>query len=170
MKKTLDEVLAEAAIRDIQMRYCRGADRMDFDLMRSCFHPDAVTEYFGETDVDGFIEMGRKALPGFLCTTHNTGNQLVEVTGDTAWAEHYTVATHRLPADETGPERDFVTAVRYVDRLECRDGDWRISRRTLVFDWGRIDPIGDLRYEPKSLAARRDRDDPSYVGLRARRC
>lgn len=163
MKKTLDEVLAEAAIRDIQMRYCRGADRMDFDLMRSCFHPDAVTDFFGVSDVDGFIAMARQALPGFVATTHNTGNQLVEVTGDTAWAEHYAVATHRIAADDKGPERDFVTAVRYVDRLECRDGEWGIVKRKLVFDWGRIDPVGDMRYEPKSAGGRRDRSDPSYA-------
>jgi hypothetical protein len=163
MKKTLDEVLAEAAIKDLQMRYCRGADRMDFELMRSCFHPDAKTEFFGETDVDGFIEMGREMLPAYVVTTHNTGNQLVEVSGETAWAEHYAVATHRIAADAEGPERDFVTAVRYVDQLECRDGDWRIARRKLVFDWARIDPIGDRRYDGASSNGRRDRNDPSYA-------
>ena len=162
MTKTLDDLLAEAAIRDLQMRYCRGADRMDFDLMRSCFHLDAVTEFFGTADVDGFIEMGRNALPGFVKTTHNTGNQLIEVDGDRAWAEHYTVATHRLAADETGPERDFVTSVRYVDDLERRDGDWRIVRRVLVLDWTRVDPVGEIGPEPAVLRGRRDRDDPSY--------
>ena len=162
MRKTIDEVLAEAAIKELQIRYCRGADRMDFDLMRECFHADAVTDYFAESDLDGFIDMARRSLPGFVMTTHATGNQLVEVEGDTAWAEHCTLATHRIAADEAGPERDFITAVRYVDRLECRDGDWRIAKRRLVFDWGRIDPVGDLRYEPKSVPGRRDRTDPSY--------
>ena len=161
MKKTLDEVLAEAAIRDIQMRYCRACDRMDFELLRSCFHPDATTEYFGTADVDGFIEMGRQALPSFLKTTHNTGNQNVEVNGDRAWAEHYTVATHRLAADDKGPERDFITSVRYVDRLECRDGDWRILKRVLILDWTRIDPVGEIE-EPAVQPGRRDRSDPSY--------
>ena len=37
MKNTIDELLAEAAIRDVQMRYCRAVDRMDFDLLRTCF-------------------------------------------------------------------------------------------------------------------------------------
>lgn len=163
MKKTLDEVLAEAAIRDIQMRYCRGADRMDFDLMRSCFHADATIDFVGESDVDGFIEMGRKALPAYVMTTHNTGNQLVEVTGDTAWAEHYAVATHRLAADAKGPERDFVASMRYVDRLECREGEWGIVRRTLVMDWARTDPVGEPRYESKSHGGKRDRSDLSYL-------
>ncbi len=162
MRKTIEDLLAEAAIKELQIRYCRGADRMDFELMRSCFHPEAVTDYFAETDLDGFIDMARRSLPGFASTTHNTGNQLVEVDGDTACAEHYTLATHRIAADDAGPERDLVTAVRYVDRLECREGDWRIARRRLVFDWGRVDPVGQMRYEPKSQPGSRDRSDPSY--------
>lgn len=162
MKKTLDDVLAEAAIRDIQMRYCRACDRMDFDLLRDCFHPDATTEYFGSASVDEFIEIGRQSLPSFVKTTHNTGNQNVEVNGDSAWAEHYTVATHRLAADDNGPERDFITSVRYVDWLECRDGDWRILKRVLILDWTRIDPVGDIGKEPAVQPGKRDRSDASY--------
>jgi hypothetical protein len=164
MRKTIEEVLAEAAIKDIQVRYCRGCDRMDFELLRSCFHPDAVTEYgfFGGT-VDQFIDSAKQALPGFVATTHNTGNQVVEVEGDTAWAEHYTVATHRIAADDLGPERDFVTAVRYIDRLECRDGDWRIARRVLVLDWIRSDPVVTIEPRPEVQPGRRDRSDASYT-------
>lgn len=163
MKKTLDEMLAEAAIRDIQMRYCRGADRMDFDLMRTCFHLDATIDFAGESDVETFLEMGRKSLPNYVMTTHNTGNQLVEVTGDTAWAEHYAVATHRLAADDSGPERDFVASMRYVDRLECRAGEWGIVRRVLVLDWARTDPVDGPGYAGKSHIGRRDRGDLSYA-------
>lgn len=159
---TIDEMLAEAEIKKLQVRYCRACDRMDFDALRACFHPDAVTEYFGKGDVDSFIALGRQTLPAFVKTTHNTGNQLVEVSGDTAWAEHYTVATHRLAADETGPERDFITAVRYVDRAERRDGEWRIARRVLILDWTRTDPVGEIGPEPAVLTGRRDPSDPSY--------
>lgn len=163
MRKTIEEVLAEAAIRDIQIRYCRACDRMDFALLRSCFHPDATTQYgyFGGT-VDDFIASAEQQLPYFVGTTHNTGNQLVEVSGDTAWAEHYTVATHRIAADEMGPERDLVTSVRYVDRLECRVGDWRIARRELVLDWVRSDPVVVIEPRPEVQPGRRDRGDPSY--------
>jgi hypothetical protein len=165
MRKTLDEMLAEAAIKDLQIRYCRSCDRMDFDLMRSCFHPDATTQYgfFGGT-LDQFIDSARQQLPHFLGTTHNTGNQLVEVHGNKAWAEHYTVATHRLPADAIGPERDFVTAVRYIDNLECRDGDWRIARRELILDWMRSDPVVTIEPRPEVQGGKRDRSDASYQG------
>ena len=165
MRKTLEDVLAEAAIKDIQVRYCRACDRMDFDLLRSCFHPDATTQYgfFGGT-LDEFVESARAQLPHFVATTHNTGNQLVEVSDDAAWAEHYTVATHRLAADESGPERDFVTSVRYIDRLECRDGDWRIMHRALILDWMRSDPVTVIEPRPDVQGGKRDRGDASYTG------
>jgi hypothetical protein len=165
MKKTIEDVVAEATIKDIQIRYCRACDRADFDLLRSCFHPDATTQYgfFGGT-VDQFIDSARQQLPHFVGTTHNTGNQIVEVFGEKAWAEHYTVATHRIAADEMGPERDFVTAVRYVDLLDCRDGDWRISRRELILDWVRSDPVVVIEPRPEVQSGKRDRSDPSYMG------
>lgn len=165
MRKTIEEVLAEAAIKDVQMRYCRACDRMDWDLLRTCFHADATTDYgyFGG-GIDEFIEAAKHGLPGYVCTTHNTGNQNVEVDGGTAWAEHYTVATHRIAADKLGPERDFVTAVRYVDRMECRDGDWRIARRVLILDWTRSDPVVTIEPRPDVPAGTRgDRSDLSYA-------
>ena len=164
MRKTIEQVIAEAAIKDVQMRYCRACDRMDFELLRDCFHPDATTDYgFFGGNVDDFIASAQEQLPGFLVTTHNTGNQNVVVNGDTALAEHYTVATHRLAADEHGPSRDFITSVRYIDRMECREGDWRIAKRKLILDWTRTDPVGDLPPDPDVPRARRDRSDLSYT-------
>ena len=164
MPKTIDDLLAEAAIKDIQIRYCRACDRMDFDLLRSCFHPDATTDYgFFGGGVDAFIESAKQGLPSYVCTTHNTGNQLVEVNGNTAWAEHYTVATHRCAADAMGPVRDFITAVRYIDRLERRDGEWRIARRVLILDWMRSDPVIEIEPRPNVQSGRRDRNDASYA-------
>jgi len=163
MKKTIEDVVAEAAIKDLQIRYCRSCDRMDFELMRSCFHPDATTDYgFFGGSVDDFIAAAQAQLPAFVRTTHNTGNQLVEVNGDTAWAEHYTVATHRMAEDAVGPERDFVTAVRYIDRVECRNGDWRIAKRVLVLDWWRTDAVVKIGEAPGVEGQKRDRSDPSY--------
>jgi 3-phenylpropionate/cinnamic acid dioxygenase small subunit len=160
---TIDELLADAKIRDVQMRYCRAVDRMDFDLLATCFHSDATVDFgFFVGGVDGFIAQAREGLKTYTSTTHFTGNQLVEVHGESAWAEHYALATHRCPLDETGPVRDFVTAVRYVDRLERRDGAWRIAKRTCILDWWRNDPVSDTGPGPQVQPGRRDRSDPSY--------
>lgn len=163
MPKTLEDVIAEAEIKDVHLRYCRANDRRDEELMRSCFHPDAVVELHQPLTVDAFLALGRTILSKYVVTWHNTGNQLVEVRGNAAWAEHYTTSTHRIPADEQGPERDFIAFGRYIDRMERRNGEWRIARRTMVVDFMRTDalPAGEARLGSRGGA--RDRSDPSYA-------
>ena len=164
MGKTIDEVIAEAEIKDVHLRYCRANDRRDEALMRGCFHPDAVIELPDPIDLETFIAMGRKVLGGYIVTWHNTGNQLVEVDGDVAWAEHYTTSSHRIAASDGGPERDLIAFGRYVDRMERRAGEWRIARRAMIVDYNRLDdvpPMPSGGYPSRGGA--RDRSDPSYA-------
>jgi len=164
MPKTVEQMLAESEIRDVHARYCRSADRCDFELYRTCFHQDAVLEFsFWTGSADDFIGMAEQMLSGFAATTHFTGNQLITVDGDAAWCEFYTLATHRIAADDNGPDRDYVCSVRYIDRMERRGGEWRIARRKCVLDWARTDPVPDFCDGDKSGEARRDRSDPSYA-------
>lgn len=163
MAKTIDDVIAESEIRDVHLRYCRANDRRDDALLRSCFHSDAVIELHKEVGVEEFIAFGDQVLSHYLWTWHNTGNQLVEVDGDVAWAEHYTVSSHRMAADEDGPERDWVSHGRYVDRMEKRDGTWRIARRRMLVDFGRMDLVVPGVPSGAVGGATRDRNDPSYA-------
>ena len=163
MPKTVEDLLAEAEIRDVHLRYCRANDRRDEALMRECFHPDAVIELHESLNVDAFIALGRTILGRYVVTWHNTGNQLVEVHGDAAWAEHYTISTHRIAADERGPERDFVVSGRYIDRMERRDREWRIVRRTMLVDFTRTDPVPAGELGLGTRRGVRNRSDPSYA-------
>jgi hypothetical protein len=163
MQKTIDELLAEAAIKDLQTRYCRAVDRVDLDLLRSCFHADAKADYgLFVGGVEELIAMLKTGVELYLWTTHCTSNQLVEVRGDKAWAEHYAIATHRLTKDEQGPERDLVTQIRYIDRVEKRADDWRIAERVLILDWWRVDPVHEFGPGPAVQRGQRDRSDASY--------
>ena len=163
MPKTIDDVIAEAEIKDVHMRYCRANDRRDEDLMRGCFHADAVVELHEELDVEKFIGLGRMVLGQYTVTWHNTGNQLVEVKGDAAWAEHYTISSHRIARDEVGPERDFIVHGRYIDRMEKRGGEWRIARRKMIVDYTRTDLVGLNEPGMGSGGGARDKSDPSYA-------
>jgi SnoaL-like domain len=170
MQKTIEDVVAEAAIKDLQIVYCRSVDRMDWDQLRSCFHPDAELDYgaIHTGGLEGFIAMASAGLATYAATQHFTGNQLVRVNGQTAWAEHYAIASHRIDATADCPEHDFVTAIRYIDRAECRGGDWRIARRELILDWWRLDydpEAGPGKGPMRQRTGRRDRSDPSYKGL-----
>lgn len=163
MDDDIRRLLDEAAIRKVHLRYCRGVDRLDWDLVRSCYHPDAIDdhgEYVG--GVEGFIDYCKAGTAQFLSTTHFTGNQLVEVDGDRAWAEHYARAYHRVPAGEDGKPRDFAINCRYIDDMERRDGEWRIARRVVVVDADRVDPVAESWVPEEQMRGRRGRADPSY--------
>jgi hypothetical protein len=139
----IEQLLTRAEITDVLCRYCRGIDRRDFDLVRSCYHPDAAEEhgdYAG--DVDGFLERAATNLARCERTMHFLGNVLIEISGQVARSETYAVAYHRMPAldADRGP-RDRVVGLRYLDLFTLRDGQWRISSRRCVCEWTRTDPV-----------------------------
>jgi hypothetical protein len=125
---TLDQDIARLTaigpVKDIQLRYCRGLDRLDWDLVPSCFHPDAVHDLgpFRGT-VEQFVAWTSGVLTTFQSTTHFSGQQRVDLDGDTAWAEQNVRAYHRIPATNNEPAADWIMNLRYVDRMTCRDGD-----------------------------------------------
>jgi hypothetical protein len=168
MNDIVDVLASEAYIRKLQMRYCRAVDRLDFDMLRACFHSDATLDYgFYAGGLEGFLAWTEQGLKLFTNTTHFTGNQLVEVNEDRASAENYTLATHRCEPNGTEPLRDFVLAIRYVDRLERRNGEWRIAHRAFILDWWRYDSVEALGTRPPGAhAGRRGQDDLSYSVLR----
>jgi ketosteroid isomerase-like protein len=138
----MQRVLDEAAIRDVVNRYCRGIDRRQFDMVRSCYHPDATDDHGGfKGGVEAFIAMCTENLKRYERTMHFMGNLHIEVDGDQATSEAYTIAFHRLSAKGDKPARDHVVGFRYVDNFERRLGEWKIARRVCVFEWTRTDPV-----------------------------
>jgi hypothetical protein len=160
----IQRVVDEAAVRDVHLRYCRGIDRQDWDIVRSCYHPGGIDNhgpYNG--DPDGFIEFAKEFLEVCETTTHFTGNQLVEIEGDVAWHEAYCRAYHRLKPTETDPATDWVVNFRYFDRIERRNGRWGIVDRVVVVDTERRDPVPDDGVEPPAWhMGSTDKADPSY--------
>lgn len=160
----LQKLIDQAEIREVHLRYCRGVDRMDWDLVRSCYHPDATDDHGGYSGaIDGYLTWVASALSRYESTQHFTGNQLVEIDGDHAWAEHYAIVTHRRAATESERAADLVVNVRYIDRMERRDGVWRIARRVVIADSDRLDPVEETWVGGKVAIGRRDRTDASYA-------
>jgi hypothetical protein len=163
MPKTVEDLLAESEIKDLHLRFCRANDRLDADLMRSLFHPDATIDLHKTYSVEDFIAFGKVILANYTVTWHTTPNQLVEVDGDVAWAENYTISSHRFPPESEGGERDMIAFGRYIDRVERRDGEWRFARRSMLVDYTRTDPVvpsGPMGYGTPTGS--RDLSDLSY--------
>lgn len=166
----LDQLIAEVRylkdrleILDCVMRHARGHDRHDADLMVSCFHDDGVDEH-GDFVTAG-PDYGEWAntihSAGFFLHAHNITNHTCEIDADVAHCESYVIGA-LLPRDRPG-RGQFVSG-RYVDKLERRDGRWRIAVRRTVID---VAIEGDARWPENPIAATMlkgvwDEEDISY--------
>src|ERR1700733_7234310 len=120
-------------ISDVLFRYCRGIDRLDEALVRSCYHPDAVDNHgLYNGSVDHFVANAFARQRTLVLACHYLHNISVEVRGDIAVCETYGIAVEGATLD-SGELIDNPAGFRYVDRFERRDGGpWLIARRTVV--------------------------------------
>lgn len=160
----LRQLLDEGEIRDVLLRYCRGVDRCDFDLLASCYHADAVDDH------GNWLASGAKApqvilqrvQPGPDRAMHFLGNVRIEIEGDTAFAESYILALRAFGRNDRSYTR--TRALRFVDRFSRRDGFWRISERVVADDWNRVDEILEKMTDSESFRyGTKSRDDPVYT-------
>ena len=132
---SLQELLDREAIRDCIYRCCRGIDRIDETALRSAYWPDAVCRHGDQRSTGAeFVDAALMALRAGGRTSHMIGNVLIELRTKTAAVESYfrTILGGR---DAEGMPQETLLAGRYVDRFECRDTEWRIAARTVVYDW-----------------------------------
>lgn len=158
MEEVLERMLAESEIRRVLARYARAIDRVDFELLRTCYHAGAIDEHgWYDGGVDGYVEFLSSSLPGSTATFHMLGNPLIDVHRDTARTETCCLVWNR------SDDGDRLVQVRYCDRFERRDGDWRIAHRRVVYGPGRLDPvIAEAPMPAHFHAGVRDRTDASY--------
>lgn len=159
----LQTLLDKQAIREVLRRYARGIDRMDWELVRSCYHPGAVDEHGNfVAPVEEFVPWVSGALATMHGTTHFICNTLIDVEGDAAWSEAYCIAYQRTPS-RSGTDNDHILGVRYNDRFERRQGEWRIAHRKVVWEWSRIDPVGRTwNFTDQYIRGKQDKSDPVY--------
>ena len=165
IEEVLHEIVARQQIYDALIRYCRGVDRLDKDIMLSAYHPGANDNHGGfNGPVEKFVEWVFTNHKGKIeACTHLVGNVLIEVDGNVAYAESYIMAYHRKKVE--GATCDLSGWGRCVDRFELRNGEWRIADRVVMYDKGRMDPVsvewGGAMTQDLVRGAR-DRTDHSY--------
>ncbi len=163
----LTKLLDREAIRDCIYRYCRGIDRADEAALRGSYWEDAH-DCHGSYDgpAEGFIRHALEVFKSGPRNVHQVANILIEFAGpDVAAVESYFTALQRGP-DATGVVRQFLLAGRYCDRFEKRAGEWRVARRTVVYDWveEQSPPVADeaTRFGPRQPIGAPSPDDPVY--------
>jgi hypothetical protein len=134
-----DELADREAIRDCLYRYSRGVDRLDADLLRTAYWPDAIDTHLAfQGTIEQFIEWAFPIMRNMDGTGHLIGNILIQLDGAKAAVESYFYGVQRINAD--GVMKDSVAAGRYLDHFERRNGEWRIAKRLVVTDWFRDYP------------------------------
>ena len=79
---------------------------------------------------------------------HQISNVVIELHGAAAAVESSFLA---LQSGAAQPQQETFLCGRYVDRFERRGGEWRISERTVVYDWIEERARPELGHEPAEL-------------------
>lgn len=152
-------------IRQILHFYCRAVDRLDADLLRSIYHDDAICDFgtFRGNAIAMIPAIVARLETDYLCTSHLLHSSAIDVDCDVATAETYfTSILLRANGDTAIEERN---QGRYLDRLERRDGTWKIAHRTVVIDSLNASSATPARSEAEIASlhrGQRGREDPLY--------
>jgi hypothetical protein len=155
-------------IHDVYHRYMWGFDRRDLDVAGSAFWPDAEINYAQGTYA-GAHRFLVDHFAGHNSITSNSRHlitpQSIDIDGDTAHVDAYVTEFSTL---RNGRSR--IVGGRYVDRLDRRDGEWRIAVREFMPQFftetdnnrdtnGMYDDYAGSPYGPGAL----DRTDVAYI-------
>jgi len=151
------------AIQDCVMNQARGHDRHDLALMASAYHDDGVDEHGPVTKPGPEYGEYANAAHGsvFVDHLHNITTHTCEIDGDVAHAESYVVGAMRIRDGKTVS----LMGGRYLDRLEKRDGQWRIALRRCTLEWTMDGDTSLLTSGAFAgfIKGRWDHSDPSYA-------
>ncbi|MGI5218828.1 nuclear transport factor 2 family protein [Nocardia sp. CA-290969] len=131
LQRDVRYLMDRTAILDCVAGHARGCDRHDPDLVTAAYHPDGVDEHGAAVNPGpGYAEWANRTHAATSRVhTHHLTTHTCEIDGDTAHAESYVLVV-LLGLDGRSAQ---VIAGRYLDRLERRDGRWRIAvRRSTV--------------------------------------
>ena len=161
MDPDVQRLLDRQAILDCLNRYVRGLDRHDDELVASAYHPDALDHH------GSFLGSPAEFIPwanelhavDWSAHHHHLTTHTCELDGDVAHTETYCIGTF-LRQDEPVVDRG---GGRYIDRLERRDGEWKIAAREVVIEWACAADSRESRFSAEPYPdGTWDRSDLSY--------
>jgi hypothetical protein len=165
LERKIQNLTDRQEILDCIVRNSRGNDRFDAELVASSYHPD------------GMHEIARDAIPGphygehanhahgAMCerNLHHVTMHACEIDGDVAHAESYVLGLFL----DKGCQTSRILSGRYIDRLEKRDGEWRIVVRRATVEVileGAASMIDNPVFRERGyLKGSRDKTDLAYA-------
>tara|TARA_R110000782_G_scaffold184875_1_gene275194 strand:- start:5419 stop:6126 length:708 start_codon:yes stop_codon:yes gene_type:complete len=156
----IQAMLDKDDIRSALIRYARGVDRLDAELIADLYHEDAV-DHHGQFDMLGkdfavmVVDFLRQNTPGGH--QHRITNISIELDGDTAYTE---AVLHSVHNNLTVLNEFFG---RYIDRFERRNGVWKSAERWVLVDFTRATKITEhYAAGDEFIKGTRDKTDISW--------
>lgn len=128
---TVEDLLAEAAIRRLIHAYAQAGDNQDKDGAAAHFALDGVLRVAGRAlsgrgEIAALLKQFAARHGNAPMVRHNITTSVIEVTGEAA-----TGCSYYLVVDEHGPSHQG----RYLDRFVRSEGRWLIAERDVTLDW-----------------------------------
>jgi SnoaL-like domain len=135
MESAIENLLHREAIRCCIAGLARGEDRRDRKLISVSFWPDAKVDYgIFAGSLDQYVAWVVPGSDAVSNTQHHIGQSHIDCAANIAKVETQVISYHRVAFGERD-DQDVVIGGRYLDLFEKRDSDWRISNRTMLYDW-----------------------------------
>jgi hypothetical protein len=159
LRRAVRALSERQAIVDCLHRYARGLDRRDWELLESAYHEDGIDQHGSFVGSPRELTTwARELFNEWDFSVHFLDLNNLEIEEDVAHSECYVLFTQRR---RDGQGLDFGGG-RYLDRLERRQGEWRIAARQTVIDWSARADVAAFADVASEQVGTLDRSDPSY--------
>lgn len=165
------QLLARVEILDVLARYVRGVDRGYGELLKSCYHANAIEEHAGNYtgNAHDYVDGAIPRILKMQVMQHLLGSSHIDFADDSASAWVETNVWTFLRLNVAGVPTDTLTGGRLFDRFEFRDDHWKIAHRKTILDWNRDAPSSEgwcnglINFDnPGALLGSKGESDPSY--------
>lgn len=134
------DLLERLAIGALAEDWALARDTGDWEALRATAHAGAsITTTWFDGSFDAFIGACQASWRKGSRSQHVLGGTAVRIRGERALAQTRMSIMVRSTLD--GIEVDAVCHGRFLDRVEKRQGNWRIAKRSVIYEKDRIDPV-----------------------------
>lgn len=144
METKLQQLIDKAEINEVVQRERAYRDQARWDDMRTMYHEDAVVDlsWFKGSGWE-FVAASRRLYEAGRHSAHQMGPTLVSLNGTRALAMTGCAVCLRTHRD--GVELELTAHSRLHERLEKRDGEWRLSRMGIVYLRDLLIPVSPVQ-------------------------
>jgi hypothetical protein len=158
IERRMQELLAKQAVAEVVQQWGRARDQGLWEDLARTFHPGGMikTMWFDGLHSDFITACAARFEVGKGVTKHFFGVSVVKVRGERALSE--TPAFISMTGEISGVRFTGTSFLRFLDRCELRDGEWRIVKRTGIYEGDRLETERPVELDREIL----ERYTPQY--------